>query len=87
LKIDTEGSEWDALAAFFNSKKIIDFIISGRIKQLLIEYHWDPETKAKNNRHKQIMEKVEALGFKPWHISRHEGSDCCLDVSYVWRKV
>ena len=30
------------------------------------------------------MKKIEQIGFKPWKVNRHEGSDCCLDVSYVW---
>ena len=30
------------------------------------------------------MKKIEEIGFKPWKVNRHEGSDCCLDVSYVW---
>ena len=30
------------------------------------------------------MKRIEEIGFKPWMVNRHEGSDCCLDVSYVW---
>jgi hypothetical protein len=85
LKIDTEGSEWDALVAFFNSEKILKAISNGKVSQLLVEFHWDPDSKAKNKRHGDLLHKIEALGFKPWHISRHEGSDCCLDVSYLWK--
>jgi hypothetical protein len=44
LKIDTEGSEWDALASFFNSKEMVEYILSGHVKQLLIEWHWDPDS-------------------------------------------
>ena len=30
------------------------------------------------------MKQIEEIGFRPWKVNRHEGSDCCLDVSYVW---
>lgn len=86
LKIDTEGSEWDALASFFNSKVAEEYILSGHIKQLLIEWHWDPDSKSRNERHNQILKRTNELGFKQWKIERHDGSDCCLDVSYIWQK-
>ena len=83
LKIDVEGAEWDALAAFLSDQKMLDLVSQGKIKQLLLEYHWDPDSRAKNDRHAQLMKKVEAIGFKPWKVTRHEGSDCCLDVRYI----
>ena len=85
LKVDTEGSEWDAIAAFFDSEKVVKMIKEGKIRQLLLEWHWDPDSTARNQRHAALMRKVEELGFKPWYVNRHEGSECCLDVSYVWR--
>ena len=51
-----------------------------------MEFHWDPDSRAKNVRHGDTMRKLEEVGFKPWKVNRHEGSDCCLDVSYVWLK-
>ena len=30
------------------------------------------------------MKQIEEIGFRPWKVNRHEGSDCCLDISYVW---
>jgi Methyltransferase FkbM domain len=86
LKVDTEGSEWDAFAAMLASEGMVRSIAAGKIKQLLVEWHWDPDSRAKNGRHDGILRRLEVLGFKPWHISRHEGSDCCLDVSYIWQK-
>jgi hypothetical protein len=83
LKIDVEGAEWDAMAAFLSNDKMVSLVREGRIKQLLLEWHWDPDSRAKNSRHAQIMSKIEELGFKPWKITRHEGSDCCLDVRYA----
>ena len=85
LKIDTEGSEWDAITAFFSNENILKMIAAGRLRQLLIEWHWDPDSTARNQRHAMILRKVEELGFRPWYVNRHEGSECCLDVSYVWR--
>lgn len=85
LKVDTEGSEWDAMTAFFNSEKVTKMIKGGKIRQLLLEWHWDPDSTARNQRHEALMRKVEELGFRPWYVNRHEGSECCLDVSYVWR--
>ena len=85
LKIDTEGSEWDAITAFFSNENILKMIAAGRLRQLLIEWHWDPDSTARNQRHAMILRKVEELGFHPWYVNRHEGSECCLDVSYVWR--
>ena len=32
-----------------------------------------------------ISLRIQSMGFFPWHVSRHEGSDCCLDVSYIWK--
>lgn len=84
LKIDCEGAEWDALIAAFYNDAFVRVLEKGMVKQLLIEWHWDPDSRAKNDRHSQLMQRVEAVGFKPWNIERHVGSDCCLDMSYVW---
>ena len=83
LKVDVEGAEWDSLAAFLSSPEMISMAREGRIKQLLVEWHWDPDSRAKNARHAKIMSRIEDLGFKPWKVTRHEGSDCCLDVRSV----
>ena len=85
LKIDTEGSEWDAVTAFLGSSKVLGLIQAGKIPQLLLEWHWDPDSTARNQRHAALMRKVEELGYRPWYVNRHPGSECCLDVSYVWR--
>lgn len=45
LKIDVEGAEWDSLAAFLGSKPMQQYLLQGKIKQLLLEFHWDPESK------------------------------------------
>jgi hypothetical protein len=45
LKVDTEGSEWDALTAFFGSQEIQALVARGSIKQLLLEWHWDPDSR------------------------------------------
>ena len=84
LKIDVEGAEWDALAAFLSDDKMLGLVSAGKIKQLLLEWHWDPDSRAKNARHAEIMRKIQDIGFEPWKVTRHEGSDCCLDVSYIW---
>ena len=85
LKIDTEGSEWDAVTAFLGSSRVVTLIQAGKIPQLLLEWHWDPDSTARNQRHAALMRKVEDLGYRPWYVNRHQGSECCLDVSYVWR--
>lgn len=84
LKIDVEGAEWAALTAALESKFMRKLFKEGRIEQLLIEWHWDPNTSAFNSRHETLMKRIESLGFIPWNIERHVGSDCCLDVSYKW---
>ena len=45
LKIDVEGAEWSALASMLESKLMRRMVSSGRIGQLLIEWHWDPNTR------------------------------------------
>jgi hypothetical protein len=45
LKVDTEGSEWDAFSAFFGSKAVEALVSKGGIKQLLVEWHWDPDSR------------------------------------------
>ena len=57
LKIDLEGAEWDALASFFSSKNVLERLSKGLVKQLLIEFHWDPDTRSLNQRHSKIMQK------------------------------
>lgn len=84
LKIDVEGAEWDALVALLSSEKMIAKIKQGFIRQMLLEYHWDPDSRLRNQRHAEILEKIRSLGFSPWKVNRHEGSECCLDVSYAW---
>ena len=86
LKIDVEGAEWDAIGAFLSSEKMQKMVANGGISQLLMEWHWDPDSRARNGRHEQILRKVEEMGFLPWKVTRHEGSDCCLDVSYIWKQ-
>ena len=83
LKIDVEGGEWTALDGLFanNSKELS----RGSIGQLLVEYHWDPDSTLRNERNARILDEAKKLGFVPWRVNRHKGSDCCLDVSYVWR--
>ena len=85
LKVDVEGAEWDAFAAFLSDEKMLGLVAKGKIRQLLVEWHWDPDSRAKNSRHAGIMQKVQEIGFHPWRVTRHQGSDCCLDVSYVWQ--
>ena len=87
LKVDVEGAEWDAMAALLSTEKMVSMVREGRIRQLLVEWHWDPDSRAKNARHATIMSRIEDLGFKPWKITRHEGSDCCLDISYIWKSI
>ena len=47
LKIDVEGAEWDALAAFLANTRMMKYVAEGKIKQLLLEFHWDPDSRAK----------------------------------------
>jgi len=54
------------------------------IRQLLVEWHWDPDSSLRNKRQYKLLKRIESLGYRPWHIEHHKGSDCCLDVSYVW---
>lgn len=39
------GAEWDALAAFLGSERMKTFLSQGRIQQLLLEFHWDPDSR------------------------------------------
>lgn len=83
LKIDVEGAEWDAITAFLES-------YDGKtppVKQLLAEFHWDPDSSLRRVRQQQLLDRLERLGFHPWHVERHLGSECCLDVSYVYIEV
>ena len=57
LKIDVEGAEWDALAAMIYNEPMLVILRQGMIKQLLLEYHWDPESKARNQRQSDIMKR------------------------------
>lgn len=57
LKIDVEGAEWDALIAFFASPIIEQKVKAGRIPQLLIEYHWDPDSKLRDGRHHNLIKR------------------------------
>lgn len=172
LKIDVEGSEWTAVAAMLENKKmrwlfllaitpiyhhVVAYCLSwvilrrklmaaGGISQLLFEFHWNPDTNAMNQRYEVILKRyststalwwsfrewnivfsqidlrcsffnfgqsliifykavfyftwqimvvlnyfinnffwtcrLEMLGFVPWKIERHVGSDCCLDIRY-----
>eukprot|EP00981_Chlorochromonas_danica_P000723 scaffold156_cov173-Ochromonas_danica.AAC.11 len=86
LKIDVEGAEWDSLQAFLGSSNIRHRIAHGHFPQLLLEFHWDPESRARNGRNDKVLKMVAELGYVPWKVNRHKGSDCCLDVSYVWKK-
>mmetsp|Transcript_21221 Transcript_21221/g.39608 ORF Transcript_21221/g.39608 Transcript_21221/m.39608 type:complete len:327 (+) Transcript_21221:183-1163(+) len=86
LKIDVEGSEWSAVAAMLESRKMRKMLASGSIEQLLFEFHWNPDTHAMNQRYDVILRRLEALGFVAWKVERHVGSDCCLDMSYVWKQ-
>jgi hypothetical protein len=45
LKIDIEGAEWDALIAFLNDPTAVGLIGQGFIKQFLVEWHWDPDSR------------------------------------------
>lgn len=84
LKIDVEGAEWDALAALLSHPPLVALLKKGFIRQLLVEYHWDPDSSLRNPRQMAIMSRVRELGFIPWKVERHVGSDCCLDMSYLW---
>ena len=83
LKVDVEGAEWDAMAALLSDEKMRGLLLRGGVRQLLLEWHWDPDSRAKNLRHAEVLRQVELLGFKPWKVTRHEGSDCCLDVRFI----
>ena len=39
------GAEWDALAALFGSESMKSYLSEGRIQQLLLEFHWDPDSR------------------------------------------
>ena len=47
LKIDVEGAEWDALASFLANPRMMELVAIGNFKQLLLEFHWDPDSRAK----------------------------------------
>jgi hypothetical protein len=57
LKIDVEGAEWDALEAFLGSSRMKKYIAEGRVLQLLVEYHWDPDSRARNERHARLLNR------------------------------
>jgi hypothetical protein len=80
IKIDVEGAEWDSLISLLSSSEMNKKIQRGELLQLLGEFHWDPDSTLKNHRHKQLLDQLLQIGFIPWHIERHEGSDCCLDI-------
>lgn len=82
LKIDVEGAEWDAITAFLET--FSSELQQGYIKQLLVEWHWDPSSTLKNSRHSKLLRRLRMVGFRPWKVVTHKGSECCLDVSYVW---
>ena len=84
LKIDVEGAEWDAVTGFLET--FSDQLSQGFVKQFLVEWHWDQTNNLKRQRHKKLLKKLKSFGFKPWKVVTHTGSECCLDVSYVWSK-
>ena len=56
LKIDVEGAEWDSIAALLSdlgdnydttssSKEKMKLLSQGSIRQLLVEWHWDPDSR------------------------------------------
>jgi hypothetical protein len=34
-----------------------------------------------------LIYRLEMLGFIPWKVERHIGSDCCLDIRWVATKI
>ena len=82
LKIDVEGSEWIAVSSMLSTME--PELSRGVVSQLLMEWHWDPHSTLRNQRNRAILQKIEKIGFVPWKVNRHVGSDCCLDVSYLW---
>lgn len=84
LKVDVEGSEWIAMSSMLSTMG--EQLSNGAVKQLLVEWHWDPDSTARNGRNAAILDRVLKLGFVAWKVNRHVGSDCCLDVSYIWTK-
>ena len=51
----TEGAEWDALISFFGNEGMQARIHEGKHQQLLLEYHWDPMSTARNGRNADVM--------------------------------
>lgn len=45
LKIDIEGAEWATLMSSFYSDFMINYLKNGFIEQLLLEFHWDPQSR------------------------------------------
>lgn len=45
LKIDIEGAEWATLMSAFYSDFMINYLKNGFIEQLLLEFHWDPQSR------------------------------------------
>ena len=84
LKIDVEGAEWSAMTAFLHQFEAQ--LKAGFVKQLLIEWHWDPTNKLRNHHHDLVLKNLRNVGFKPWKIDIHYGDSCCLDTSYIWSK-
>lgn len=45
LKVDVEGAEWDAVESMLNNQEMVQYISTGHIRQLLVEWHWDPDSR------------------------------------------
>jgi hypothetical protein len=45
LKVDVEGGEWGVLASMLYDPWMSNILATGQIRQFLVEYHWDPNTR------------------------------------------
>lgn len=57
LKVDVEGAEWDSFGAMLYHEGMTEILKKGMIKQLLVEWHWDPDSRARNARHTLLMNR------------------------------
>uniref|UniRef100_A0A2C9JWP8 Methyltransferase domain-containing protein n=1 Tax=Biomphalaria glabrata TaxID=6526 RepID=A0A2C9JWP8_BIOGL len=91
IKMDVEGSEWQALPEMIQSGEL-----PGNVKQVLLEYHLGSTLKSVRLAELKVVKNLERIGFKKFYV--HKNPFCrtidtempspltnCYEVSYLRR--
>jgi hypothetical protein len=67
LKVDVEGSEWSAFQEMMTSGTLAN------VRQLLVEFHFDKETRYEKIRQLRVLRKLYNYGFRSFSRERNLG--------------